>query len=72
MYSNCVYTREMCPGEDVRTSRQATKREQTWYAWMGLPRPQVWEHNAVGGAGEMDIETPHRVLCTYFLEDRGE
>lgn len=70
MYSNCVYLREMCPGEDARTTadEQLTVRTQhhTRCAWMGLQPAEVWEDNVVGGAGEMDIETPHRVICKHL------
>ena len=60
----------MGPGVDVRTTadKQLTVRTQhhTQRAWMGLQPAEVWEDNAVGGAGEMDFETPHRVLGTHL------
>jgi len=70
MYSNCIYKREMCPGEDVRTTAEKQLTVRTRHhspcAWMGLRPAEMWEDSAVGGAGEMDIKTRCRLLCTHL------
>lgn len=59
----------MCLGQ---ADKQLSRRTQhhTGCARTGLQAAELWEDNAVGGAGEMDVEIPQSPLI--ILEHRGE